>query len=81
LVKLADIANEALKLERILKNEEAYKLLAQAIEDYHNFLPQEKLELYVQLSLRIKRGMEESDRKRSQYDMYTVRQSRLNQPK
>jgi len=81
LVKLSDIANQALKLERIMKNEAAYKLLAQAIEDYHNFLSPDKLDIYVQLSERIKRGMEEFDRKSSQYDMYTVRQSRLNQPK
>jgi len=78
LVNLAEVANQALKLERHGETERASALLKQAIEEYREFLDPLELERYERLAERMQRGMQEYDRKQSQYTSYSQRRRRDN---
>ena len=64
-VRLAESANEALKLERKGQPEEAARMLKKAIEINRAHLPEAMIETYENLARRMLRGMEERDRKSS----------------
>ncbi len=75
-VYLAETANEALKIERVGKNEEASQFLNQAIQEYGMYLDPTERERYLQMAERMKHGMLESDRKTSQFASYNIRRSK-----
>lgn len=81
LVKLSDVANEALQLEYMHHNEQAYLLLSEAIKKYQEYINPKQLLEYLDMAERMKHGMDEFDRKSSQYRMYATRQSKPTQPK
>ncbi len=76
LVYIADVASRALKLEREGRREEARRLLEPAVEEFGVFLDEEKSGHYRGLSERLRRGLDEFDRKSSQYAAYIHKQSR-----
>ncbi len=76
LVYLAEIANEALKLERHHENSKAGLLLTNCIAENREYLKQEDAERYLQMAERMKRGMDEMDRKQSHYNAYNQKRSR-----
>jgi len=76
LVNLAEVANQALKLERQGEREGASRLLQQAIEENCEYLDPLELERYERMAERMKRGMEEYDRKSSQFTSYSQRRRR-----
>ena len=78
LVNLAEVANQALKLERQGETERASALLKQAIEENREYLDPLELERYERLAERMQRGMQEYDRKQSQYTSYSQRRRRDN---
>jgi Ca-activated chloride channel family protein len=75
-VRLAEAVNQALKLERAGDREQAYQTLMQAIEAGKPYLKAEEIKLYVQMAERMRRGMQEPDRKSSHHAAYISRQSR-----
>ncbi len=75
-VEMADKATEALKLERAGEREKAHRLMSQSINLNKNFLSEEDVEKYSNTSLRMKRGMDERDRKTTQYDAYREKRRR-----
>lgn len=79
-VNVAETANEALKLERRGEKEKANHLLGMAIQENRVYLPQEEVEKYQRLSERMRRGLEEPDRKQSQFDSYQTRRRRESKP-
>lgn len=75
-VEMADKSTEALKLERSGERDRAYQLMNQSIAMNMPHLTGEQAEKYKNLSERMKRGMEEGDRKSSQYDSYQTKRRR-----
>ncbi len=75
-VELADKTTAALKLERLGERESAYRLLNQSIMSNKPYLSSEKEDEYRNISERMKRGMQEGDRKSTQYNSYQVRKRR-----
>lgn len=75
-VEMADKSTEALKLERSGERDRAYQLMNQSIAMNMPHLTGEQAEKYQNLSERMKRGMEEGDRKSSQYDSYQTKRRR-----
>jgi Ca-activated chloride channel family protein len=75
-VEMADKATEALKLERAGEREKAHRLMNQSIHLNKNFLSEDDIEKYQSTSLRMKRGMDERDRKTTQYDAYREKRRR-----
>jgi Ca-activated chloride channel family protein len=75
-VYLAETTNEALKIERMGKNEEASQHLNQAIYEYGIYLDPMERERYLQMAERMKHGMLEIDRKSSQFLSYSIRRSK-----
>ena len=75
-VKMADKSTEALKLERSGERDKAYQLMNQTIAMNMPHLTGEQAEKYKNLSERMKRGMEEGDRKSTQYDSYQTKRRR-----
>ena len=76
LVDLAETANEALKLERQGDREKANRILEQSIEDNRSYIDSTKADEYQHMSERMKRGMDEGDRKQSHYNTYNQRRHR-----
>jgi Ca-activated chloride channel family protein len=76
LVNLAEVANQAVKLERHGEREQASRLLQQAIEENREYLDPLELERYERMAERMQRGMEEYDRKQSQFTSYNQRRRR-----
>lgn len=75
-VEMADRSTEALKLERAGEREKAHRLMNQSINLNKNFLSEDDIEKYQSTSLRMKRGMDERDRKTTQYDSYREKRRR-----
>ncbi len=75
-VRMAEAANQSLKLEREGSREKAYQGLKQAIEACRAYLRTEEAEGYEQMAARMRRGMDETDRKTSQYLSYQTRRGR-----
>jgi Ca-activated chloride channel homolog len=75
-VDLAHTANEALKLERRGERARASKLLQQSIDANRAHTDAHTQEEYGQLSERMKRGMDEDDRKSTHYETYERKQRR-----
>jgi Ca-activated chloride channel family protein len=69
-VNLAEIANEALKLERNGQREEAYGLLMRALTNDKEYVPALDAEKYRRMAERMKYGMDEMDRKQSHFESY-----------
>ena len=76
LVELAEIANEALKLERKGMNARATDLLMRSIEDHEPYLDPTVAGEYQRLSERMKHGMIEADRKQTHYNNYSQKRKR-----
>ncbi len=75
-VELADKTTEALKLERIGDRENAYRVMNQTIMSNMPYLSSDQEEKYRNMSERMKRGMQEDDRKSTQYDSYQSKRRR-----
>jgi Ca-activated chloride channel family protein len=75
-VDLAHTANEALKLERKGQRDEASKLLQQSIEANRPCAAPATIREYENMSNRMKRGMDEADRKHSHVSTYEQKQRR-----
>jgi Ca-activated chloride channel family protein len=75
-VELADKTTEALKLERLGERESAYRVMNQTIMSNMPYLSSDQEEKYRNMSERMKRGMQEGDRKSSQYDSYQSKRRR-----
>ena len=75
-VELADKTTEALKLERFCERESAYRVMNQTIMSNMPYLSSDQEEKYRNMSERMKRGMQEGDRKSSQYDSYQSKRRR-----
>ncbi|MDO9084704.1 MAG: VWA domain-containing protein [Anaerolineaceae bacterium] len=75
-VEMADKSTEALKLERSGERDKAYQLMNQTIAMNMPHLTGEQAEKYKNISERMKRGMEEGDRKSTQYDSYQTKRRR-----
>ncbi|HSM25840.1 MAG TPA: VWA domain-containing protein [Anaerolineaceae bacterium] len=75
-VEMADRSTEALKLERAGEREKAHRLMNQSIQSNMPYLSEEILEKYQNTSHRMKRGMDETDRKSTQYDAYRDKRRR-----
>lgn len=74
-VSVAEAANDALKLERQGRREEARQRIMLAIAEMPNLSEQDRL-LYQEMAERTLRGMDELERKRSHYEQYATRQRR-----
>ena len=75
-VEMADRSTEALKLERAGERDRAHRLMKASIMANRPFLSEDKLDEYNLLSNRMKRGLDETDRKTSQYDAYREKRRR-----
>lgn len=75
-VDIADTVTEALKLERKGELEKANRLLDQSIHANLPYLPPDQAEDYRRLSERMKRGMDEADRKATHFNSYNQRRRR-----
>lgn len=75
-VELADQTTAALKLERLGEREKASRLINQSIMSNKPYLSSEEEEKYRNISERMKQGMEEGDRKSTQYNSYQTRKRR-----
>jgi len=73
---MADKSTEALKLERAGERDKAQRLIVQSINLNMPFLSEDQAEKYQHLSERMKRGMDEGDRKSTQYDSYQQKRRR-----
>lgn len=76
LVYIADVASRALKLERDGQREEARRLLEPAVQEFGMYLDEENSSHYHVLSNRLRRGLDESERKSLHYSAYIHKQSR-----
>lgn len=76
LVYIADVASRALRLEREGQREEARRLLEPAVQEFGMFLDEENSSHYRGLSERLRRGLDEYDRKSSQFAAYMHKQRR-----
>lgn len=77
LVYIADVASRALKLEREGQREAARRLLEPAVQEFSMYLDEEKLKHYSGLTERLRRGLEEYERKGVQYAAYMDKQRRI----
>jgi Ca-activated chloride channel homolog len=75
-VDLAENANEALKLERTGKTEEASLMLDIALKANRPFAAPAQAAEYESLSNRLKRGLDEDDRKASHFNAYNQKRRR-----
>ena len=75
-VDLAETANEALKLERQGKREQANRLLKQGILEQGAYVAPAVAADYENMSERMKQGMAEGDRKVSHYQTYNQKRQR-----
>ena len=75
-VELADKTTAALKLERSGEREKASRIMNQTIMENMPYLSPEQATKYQDMSERMKRGMEERDRKTTQYDSYREKRRR-----
>lgn len=75
-VELADKTTTALKLERSGEREKANRIMNQTIMENMPYLSPEQAAKYQDMSERMKRGMEERDRKSTQYDSYREKRRR-----
>ena len=75
-VELADRTTEALKLERCGEREKASRMMNQTIMENMPYLSPAQAAKYQNMSDRMKRGMEEGDRKTTQYDSYREKRRR-----
>ncbi len=75
-VDLAETANEALKLERVGENARASEMLAASVAENRNYAAPAQTEAYEKLSRRMKRGMDEADRKSTHYTTYNQKRRR-----
>jgi hypothetical protein len=75
-VDLADKSTEALKLERAGEREKASRLMENTIMMNSSYMTSEDMEKYQNLSRRVKRGMDEMDRKSTQYTSYLRKRGR-----
>ena len=75
-VELADRSTEALKLERAGEREAAFQMMNNSIEMNRPFLAEDQIDKYTLMSKRMKRGMDEQDRKTTQYDSYLRKRRR-----
>jgi len=75
-VNVAEAANEALKLERQGENEAAARTLTRSLELNRPYLNPKEAEEYQQLTERMRRGMDEMDRKASHSQSYLHKQRR-----
>ncbi len=75
-VDLADKSTEALKLERAGEREKASRLMENTIMMNSPYMTPEDMDKYQNLSRRVKRGMDEMDRKSTQYDAYREKRRR-----
>jgi len=76
LVEVADVATQALKLERQGEYGKANQLLQQSIGEHEAYLPAGKVEYYQELASRAKTGLSEPDRKSSHYVAYSEKKTR-----
>ena len=76
LVYLAEIATEALKLERHGEREKASQLLIKTIAEYHVFMSPVEIDKFQNMAERMKHGMDERDRKQSHYTSYNQKRGR-----
>lgn len=75
-VEMADRSTEALKLERAGERDKAHRLMNESIMANRPFLSEDKLDEYNLLSNHMKRGLDETDRKTSQYNAYREKRRR-----
>jgi Ca-activated chloride channel homolog len=75
-VEVADVANEALKLERAGEVKEAGKRMDEALLQHAQFMPAAEQQSYSNLSRRIRHGLQERDRKETKSSTYSHRQRR-----
>jgi Ca-activated chloride channel family protein len=74
-VRVAEAANQSLKQEREGNREQAYRGLIQSIEACEPYLKSDEIERYQGMARRMRRGMDETDRKSTQYNEYHNRRS------
>jgi Ca-activated chloride channel family protein len=76
LVYLAEISNDALKLERRGERDEASRLLLHTIEEYLVFVNADEVGKFQHMAERMKCGMEERDRKQSHNNSYNLKRGK-----
>ena len=79
-VRIAEAANQSLKLDQAGEREKAYQNLKVAIIANNAYLPADEIEKYTQMAKRLRRGMDEMDRKATHHTTYLKRQSKDNNP-
>ncbi len=75
-VAIGQISNEALKLERAGRRDEARQLMDRAMNKYSQHMPQVTRDRYDGLRLHISEGLEENMRKTMNYDSYMLKRHR-----
>lgn len=75
-VLVAETATEALKLERRGETEKASQMLEKTLDEQAAYVPAPQADVYRQMSRRMKRGMDEGDRKVSHSRSYIDKQRR-----
>ena len=76
IVEVADVATQALKLEREGKGPQASQMLTRAMEANASYLPESTVAEYSRLSERMKKGLSEIDRKSTHFALYAAKQTR-----
>lgn len=77
LARLSHTASHALKLEREGRGEEAARMLETALSHERMYLPADQVRYYEEIAMRMRRGMEERDRKAVHYEAYLARSARV----
>ncbi len=77
LVYLAEIATDALKLERQGKNQHAGHVLNQAIIEFQNFINPNEVDKFKYMATRMIHGMDEHDRKASHFNNYNQKRGKI----
>ncbi len=75
-VEMADLANKALKMEQEGRRQEASDMLHESLDAHRMHLPPSVASYYGDMSQRMRRGMDELDRKRSHSESYLFKQRR-----
>lgn len=75
-VAVGQLSNEAMKLEREGLTDKALKMMGKILEEYGQYLPAPTLSRYNDLTLRMKHGLNELDRKLTNQDAYLLKKHR-----
>jgi Ca-activated chloride channel family protein len=75
-VAVGGLMNEALKMERSGKRDDAQKLMLRTLVEHNQSMPAPTRERYAEVASRINRGLQENERKSLQSDSYMLKKHR-----